>query len=164
MRILQLLIAFFILSSCNTKKKPLPFYYLKSDSLNTKAYEFIETKNFDSAEYYISRSLYFDSSNYGAYNNRAILKFRKNEPKEEVVADFETALKLNPSYEISLISLVNYYDIINDYKNVIKSSKRYFENSKKENPQNVKQIDNLFIKARRMLYSKETPNNKIRLK
>lgn len=98
----------------------------KSDSFNYRAKFFIETKQYDSAWYAINKSLFWDSNNWGAYNNRAILKYRTGSPESDVVPDFEKALHLKPDYEISLYSLANYYEDIKAYEKAVKASNEYF--------------------------------------
>ena len=89
-------------SSCISKKPSREYNYLMSDSFNIRAAKFLENLQLDSADFYIAKSLLWDSGNCAAYNNRAILKFRKKLPSAEVAADFDTSLLLNPSYEIAL--------------------------------------------------------------
>lgn len=81
----------------------------KSVSFNLRAGYFFKQKLYDSALYEIEQSLRYDPKNWGAYNNRAILRFRTGQAEEQVVKDFRKALEIKPNYEISLYSLANYY-------------------------------------------------------
>ncbi|MGZ3955408.1 MAG: tetratricopeptide repeat protein, partial [Flavisolibacter sp.] len=121
---LPILIVVVLNGSCNSPRLKA-IYRAKSDSCNYRARYFFETNQYDSASYAIEESLIWDSTNWGAYNNRAILKFHTGRQESEVVADFEKALNLKPDYEISLFSLANYYEEIKAYEKAVKACKQY---------------------------------------
>ena len=125
MKQLFYLAAIFSVTSCNSKKQSRQHNYLMSDSFNIRAANFLENHQLDSVDFYIAQSLLWDSGNCAAYNNRAILKFRKKLPSAEVAADFDTSLLLNPGYETALFSRANFYNEIKDYKKVIEACNQY---------------------------------------
>lgn len=123
-KMLPILIIVVLNGSCSSPRLKA-IYRAKSDSCNYRAGYFFETNQYDSASYAIEESLIWDSTNWAAYNNRAILKFHTGRPESEVVADFEKALDLKPDYEISLYSLANYYEEIKAYKKAVNACKQY---------------------------------------
>ena len=93
MKFIYFLFILVLLLSCGSHENPESFNKKKSDSLNLKAYYFLNVNNFDSAKYFIDQALLLDSTNFGAYNNRAVVNFRVNGESKKIIEDFETALK-----------------------------------------------------------------------
>ena len=120
-----------------------------SDSLNTRAAHLLENHQLDSASFYIAQSLLWDSANCAAYNNRAILKYRKNLPSAQVASDFDTSLLLNPNYETALFSQANFYDEIKDYKKVIEACNQYKFRANINDTEHTSVINRLSIKAQK---------------
>ena len=140
-------IVIFLSTSCKSKKVIYTGALKKSDSLIRRSNHFLKVNNLDSAKYYISEALLLDSANCGAYNNRAILKFKEGKPATQVLSDFETSLRICPGYETALFSLANYYYEIKDYKQVVKACTRYDFQSNKIDSIHIKEIDRLNSRA-----------------
>ena len=139
-----LLILIFI--SCNSKTTP-NFHKHHSDSLNLIAQHLLQEKKWDSAKYFVDQALFWDSTNFGAYNNRAVANFKLNGESEQIAADFEKAIKLNPGYEISLFSLAVYYNEIKDFKKVIEACNRYEFQRNWDDTAHMREINELKLKA-----------------
>jgi tetratricopeptide (TPR) repeat protein len=129
----------------------------KSDSFSVKAKFFLQQKQYDSAWYAIGQALRYDRKNWAAYNNRAILKFKTGQSENEVVKDFKKALALNPNYEISLYSLANYYDEIQQYQKAIDACDNYIKMSQSNDFDSVASIDRL----RQVCYQRLAESQKI---
>jgi hypothetical protein len=142
------IIVVIILFGCSPKKHSVPSK-IKSDSLSLRSKFYFENNQFDSARYCVDQSLLLDSTNFVAYNNRAVLKNKENRPSLEILADFKTSLRLNPGYEIALFSIANYYDEIKDYKNVINACNQYIFQSDVEDVEHIEAINKLSIKAQK---------------
>lgn len=149
MKQLFYLTAILLFSSCISKKPSREYNYLMSDSFNIRAAKFLENHQLDSADFYIAKSLLWDSRNCAAYNNRAILKFQKKLPSAEVAADFDTSLLLNPSYEIALFSQANFYNEIKDYKKVIEACNQYNLKATGNDTTHIREIKRLYAKAKK---------------
>lgn len=129
-KLLSIYLLLFICSGCFYKKNDKIIKNKKSDSLNTLTEYYFNKNQFDSARYFSELAILSDSTNCRSYNNRAVCKFRQNRFAIDVIQDFKTSLKLNPSYNVALFSLANYYDEVNDYKNAIDACDHYiFQNS-----------------------------------
>src|SRR3978361_376384 len=87
--------------ACMQKDNRISRNKIRSDGLTYKSKYFLEKNMLDSAQVCIDMALKEDSTNFTAYNNRAILKKRQNKPHYEVISDFKKALQLNPMYELS---------------------------------------------------------------
>jgi hypothetical protein len=143
MKYLISLISIFFLTACQSKKTTYEHNSAKSGLLILRSNSFFKINKLDSAKYYINQALLLDSLNCGAYNNRAILKFKENRPSNEVIFDFETSLRLCPGFETALYSLANYYYEIKDYKKVIKACNSYELQSDKIDSIHIREINGL---------------------
>ena len=117
-------ILFLIFYSCHSKTERTAGQ-LKSDSLSKHSEYYLEVGKLDSAQYFVDQALIWDSLNYAAYDNRAVLKYKQHKPSAEIVHDFETSLRINPGNETALFSLVNYYSEIGDLKKTIEAGNHY---------------------------------------
>jgi len=149
MKFIYFLFILVLLLSCGSHENPESFNKKKSDSLNLKAYYFLNVNNFDSAKYFIDQALLLDSTNFGAYNNRAVVNFRVNGESKKIIEDFETALKIKPGYEIALFSLANYYDEIRDYKKALEASNRYEFQANTIDTGHIRIINNIRLRAQK---------------
>lgn len=122
----QILIFILLLNfySCHSKNEKT-INQLKSDSLSKRSEYYIMVDKLDSAQYFVDQALVWDSLNYAAYDNRAIVKFKQHKSPVEVVCDFETSLRINPGNETALFSLINYYDETSDYKKAMETGNHY---------------------------------------
>ena len=121
-----LFIFLFVFPSCKGNNNVPAKDAKLSDSLNYVGKALLQRDELDSAELAIKEALRLDPSNHAAYNNRAYLKAMRKRPSNEVIADYEKALELNPFYDRATFSLANYYHQIKDWDNTIKWSNRYF--------------------------------------
>jgi tetratricopeptide (TPR) repeat protein len=143
MRVFIIIILSIFISCKNHKVVSKTDWHL-SDSLVHASKSLLQQNKLDSAEILIEQSIQLDPNNYEAYNNRAYLRNRQERSSQEVVADYEKSLAINPIYDVATYSLANYYHSINDWKNTIKWTERYLGLSQR------KETDSLIINIYRI--------------
>jgi tetratricopeptide (TPR) repeat protein len=128
MKAIQFILAILFFTTCNTKNDAI-----ESTRLSHESKILLQADKLDEAQIVIDKSIKLDPTNYVAYNNRAVLKIKQNQPQEEILADLKKALDIKPNYEISLSTLTNYFHSIEDYDKTIQSANVYLDYAAKQN-------------------------------